>query len=58
MIGGNSRVSKGIMPLMESESVHYKNFAALVLFKTMGYSRKNPHSHDGRHAGKSHGRGG
>ena len=24
----------------------------------MGYSRKNPHPHDGRHAGKSHGRGG
>ena len=23
-----------------------------------GYSRKNPHPHDGRHAGKSHGRGG
>ena len=23
------------MPLMESESVHYKNFAALLLFKTI-----------------------
>ena len=23
------------MPLMESESVHYKNFAALWLFKTI-----------------------
>ena len=23
------------MPLMESESVHYKNFAALLLFKTL-----------------------
>ena len=23
------------MPLMESESVHYKNFAALSLFKTI-----------------------
>ena len=23
----------------------------------MGYSRKNPHPHDERHAGKSHGRG-
>ena len=25
---------------------------------TLGYSRKNLHPHDGRHAGKSHGRGG
>ena len=24
----------------------------------MGYFRKSPHPHDGRHAGKSHGRGG
>ena len=23
----------------------------------LGYSRKNPHPHNGRHAGKSHGRG-
>ena len=28
------------------------------MISTMGYSRKNPHPHDGRHAGKSHGRGG
>ena len=25
-------------------------------FTRLGYSRKNPHPHDGRHAGKSHGR--
>ena len=25
---------------------------------TLGYSRKNPHLHDGRNGGKSHGRGG
>ena len=25
---------------------------------TLGYSRKNPHPHDGRHAGKSHKSGG
>ena len=25
---------------------------------SLGYSRKNPHPHDGRHAGKFHGRGG
>ena len=26
-------------------------------FQSLGYSRKNPHPHNGRHAGKSHGRG-
>ena len=29
-----------------------------VIKVILGYSRKNPHPYDGRHVGKSHGRGG
>ena len=38
---------------------YYIGHLLVLLFKkTLGYSRKNPHPHDRRHAGKSHGRGG
>ena len=34
------------------------SYKGLLRYIGLGYSRKNPHSHDGRHAGKSHGSGG
>ena len=53
------------MTIVPSFSQHKLSLVVLGLcllvvvmkFQIMGYSRKNPHPHDGRHAGKSYRRG-